>query len=327
LDRRRLIVALAILSAGSFIHAALAQTGRIRRIGLLWIKAEGASSASLQAFREGLRDQGYKEGRDLEIDDRYLVDRYPLLPDAAVKLVDEKVDVIVTSGRTATTAASKATARIPIVAMMAADPVAAGFALSLARPGKNITGVISINIDLGQKRLELLKQVMPKLRIVGVPLNPESAGEVSGVKILEHFARALNVELLQIPVRQPSELDAALRDATNHGVEAFAPAPSTMFVANAHVVVDAVARVRLPAIYHTDDFTRAGGLISYGTSPIAVFRHAAVYVDKILKGAKPAEIPFEQPTKFDLVINLKTAKTLGIAIPKELLLRADRVIE
>jgi putative ABC transport system substrate-binding protein len=280
----------------------------------------------LGAFRDGMRVKGLVDPEDVEINDRFLVDRYPLLPKAARRLIAENVDVIVTFGSTATAAASTATATIPIVALISGDPAAAGLADSLDGRGKNVTGLRFINGEVSVNRLELLKQVVPGLRVVGVPLNPESTGEVAGVKKAEPAARALDLDLHPIPVRQPDELEAALRAAAKQGIEAVAPVASTMFFANAEALVGAVGEVRLPAIYPSDLFARAGGLLSYGTNEAALFRHASILVGKILKGARASELPFERPTKFDLVVNVKTAHKLGLAIPRELLRRADQVI-
>jgi putative ABC transport system substrate-binding protein len=270
---------------------------------------------------------GYIEGKNVEIDERFLVDLYPLLPEAAAKLAAANVDVMVCFGSTAIIAASKATTTIPIVMLAGTDPVKAGFADSFARPGKNITGIAMVNLELGAKRLELLKQAVPGLRLAGVPLNPESAREPIAFQDLERIARSLNLELRSIPVRNLGELDAAMSAAGKLGVTAFSPLPSTMFIANPRAVVSAIEKTGLPAIYHSDEFTRVGGLMSYGPRQAETFRHAAVFVDKILKGAKAGDLPIEQPTKFAFIINQQAAKKLGLAVPRELLLRADEVIE
>jgi putative tryptophan/tyrosine transport system substrate-binding protein len=324
---RRRTVLLTIACAAICVPAQLFAQHKVKRIGLLWIKSESDASVNLKAFREGLRAQGYTEGKDVEIDARFLPDRYPLLPEAAARLVNEKVDVIVCFGGTAAIAASKATSTIPIVVMIGSDPVAAGLAESLSRPGKNITGIATIAQQIAPKRLELLKQAIPDLRIVGIVFNPESKSEAIQFKNLEHAARSLNLELRRLEVRHLGELPGALETASKLGVTALAPVSSTMFTANAAIVVAAVEKVRLPAIYSSDDFTRAGGLLAYGPRLTEGFRQAAVFVDKILKGAKPGELPIEQPTRLTLVINLKAAQTLRLTIPRELLLRADQVIE
>jgi putative ABC transport system substrate-binding protein len=321
--RQFLVLASSLLGPATSI----AQLARIPKIGLLWIRPEGEDNRYVSAFREGLRAQGYIEGKNIQLIESSLVDKYPLFPQAAARLVAEPVDVIITYGRSAATAAAKATSTIPIVAMMSTDPVAAGFAISLARPGKNMTGVMSIGIEVGQKRLEFLTQLIPQLQTVGVPFNSESAGELIGIKTLDSAARSLKLDMRLIAVRQINDLSGALETATRTGVQAFAPAPSTMFSTNAQSVVDVVRRTRLPAIYFDEEFVRAGGLMSYGASQTAIFRRSAFFVDKILKGAKPAELPMEQPTAFELVVNLRAAKDIRLDIPQSLLLRADRIIE
>jgi putative ABC transport system substrate-binding protein len=319
-----------LLAAGSLLllrpAVALAQA-RPKRIGLLWTKSTDDSSTLLAAFREGLRDLGYVEGRDVEIDEGSLVMNYSQLAEAARALVGRDVDVMFCAGVTAVTAASKATLAIPIVMLAGTDPVKAGFAESLARPGKNITGITTLNAQLLAKRLEILKQAVPALKLVGIPLNSESMSEAAAIKALEPSARGLGLDLRPVPVRTIGELDAAMEAAAKAGVKAFAPLASTIFSTNPKTVVAAIQRTRLPAIYVDDEFTRAGALMSYGPRLADTYRRAAVFVVKILKGAKPRDIPIEAPTKFDLVINLRAAKAIGLAFPRELELRADKVME
>jgi len=299
---------------------------RAKRIGLLFIKSE-RDSAYIEAFRDRLREMRYAVGKDVEIDEHFLVDRYPLLADAATRLVAAKVDVIVSWGSTSLTAVSKATKTIPIVASTAADPVAAGFAVSFSHPGKNITGITTFGIELGGKRLELLKRMLPALRVVGLPLNSDSAREAESAKNLAAHARQLNLELRPILVRVPSDFESAIGAASKSGIQALAPMPSTMFVANPQALLSAVDKSGLPAIYHAEEFTRAGGLLSYGTSQTKIFRQLAPIVDRVLKGTKPSEIPFEQPTTFRLVVNLKAAEKLGLTVPRELVTTADELIQ
>lgn len=325
IHRRKFLVTAGLLLAVPF--PSFAQKKK-KRIGLLWIKGTEGSDSRIQAFREGLSALGFVDGKDIEIDDRFLVDRYSLLADSAAKLTASQVDVIFCNGSTALAAASRATTAIPIVMMAGIDPVKAGFAESLARPSKNITGVASmINLELGAKRLELLKQAVPSLKIVASPLNSESAREAIGFKDLERTARSLDLELRPIPVRHLDELGAAVKAAAKPGVAAFAPMGSTMFTSDPRVLVNAIAKTGLPAIYVSNDFTRAGGLMSYGPNQIENYRHAATFVAKIFKGAKPGEVPIEQPTTFELMINLEAAKKLGLTIPQELLIRADVVLQ
>lgn len=324
MNRRETILAmLALLGAAP---VSIAQR-RIRRVGVLWIKSARGSSGHLQAFRDGLRAHGYVEGENIEIVDRFLVDDYPQLFDAAVKLAAEKVDVIVSFGSTATSAANKATATIPIVFVTGADPVKAGFAHSLARPGKNVTGVTVINEEIGAKRLELLKQAVPGLKMAGIPLDPDSVGEMADFNELQRSTRGLGITLKAIPVPHPGEFETSIREAAKAGVTALAPMASTIFFANAPIVVAAIARARLPAIYDEESYVRAGGLMSYGSDNAEKFRQLAVYVDKILKGTQPGDLPIEQPMTLRLTINLKTAAALGIKIPAALLLQASEVIQ
>ncbi len=323
MNRREILMSLLALLAAP--RAALAQQ-KTRRIGLLWIKSVGESSAYLQTFRQGLRALGYVEGANLEIVDRFLVDSYPQMATAAARLAAEKVDVIICFGNTAISAASKATSTIPIVFVSGSDPVKAGFAQSLARPGKNITGVTVINEEIGAKRLELLKQALPGLKVVAIPLNPESVSEQADFKELQESAQNLGLQLRPIPVRHPDELDAALKDAAKSGISAFAPMSSTTFFAHARTVVSAIEKTHLPAIYDEGSYVRAGGLMSYGSDNAEKFRYVAAIVGKILQGANPGNLPIEQPMTLRLTLNLKTAKALGIRVPQVLLLQADEVI-
>lgn len=323
MNRREILMSLLALLAAP--RAALAQQ-KTRRIGLLWIKSVGESSAYLQTFRQGLRALGYVEGANLEIVDRFLVDSYPQMATAAARLAAEKVDVIICFGNTAISAASKATTTIPIVFVSGSDPVKAGFAQSLARPGKNITGVTVINEEIGAKRLELLKQALPGLKVVAIPLNPESVSEQADFKELQESAQNLGLQLRPIPVRHPDELDAALKDAAKSGISAFAPMSSTTFFAHARTVVSAIEKTHLPAIYDEGSYVRAGGLMSYGSDNAEKFRYVAAIVGKILQGANPGNLPIEQPMTLRLTLNLKTAKALGIRVPQVLLLQADEVI-
>ena len=325
--RRAFLIALgAGVLAAPLASFAQQQPVKVPRIGLLWISS-GSESSYLKPFREGLRVQGYVEGKNIHIEDRFLVDRYDRLPEAAGKLVSQKVDVIVSYGATATHAARKATSTIPIIMLGGGDPVKLGLVASLSKPGRNVTGITFFGYELSAKRLELLKDTVPGIRRVGVLLNPESGGGVLGFRNIEAAARVLNLELQPVEIRVPSEIDTVISGVARRDVKALVVVGSTMFVANRKQVVTAIAKIRLPAIYASNDYTDVGGLLSYGPSLPDQFRRAATYVDKILKGAKPGDLPVEQPTKFELVVNLKTAKALGIKIPDVILLRADKLIE
>jgi len=255
------------------------------------------------------------------------VDRYDRLAGSADSLVKSKVDVVVCYGATATLAASKATSTIPIVMVTGSDPVKLGVVASFSRPGGNVAGVTFLSAELHGKRLEILKEVVPRIRRVGVVFNPESATEVKSFLEWEAAARTLNMEAQRVEIRLQGDIDRVISDAPRQRLDALTVAASTMFVANRKQILTAVAKTRLPAIYGSAEDADAGGLMSYGPNVPDGFRRAAGYVAKILKGAKPADLPFEQPTRFQLTVNLKTAKGIGIAFPQSILLRADQVIK
>jgi len=322
--RRNFLIAAGVVA--TIPVAAFAQTPIAKpRIGLLWIES-GGDSILLTAFREGVHAQGFVEGKSIEINTQSLVDRYDRLPEAANKLVSEKVDVIVCYGTTATLAAAKATSTVPIVMVAGGDPVKVGLVASLSKPGGNVTGVTFISLELVGKRLELLKEAIPEVRRVGVLLNPAAATESANFAGWEAAARTLKIEVQRIDIRVPSEIDSVIAGVTRHKVDALGVVTSTMFIANRKQIVSAIAKIRLPAIYGSADDIDAGGFISYGPNWSEGFRSAAGYVARILKGAKPADMPFEQPTRFELAVNLLTAKAIGIAIPPSILRRADKVI-
>ncbi len=325
MKRRQLLIAAGALAATRW--PVLAQSPvAMPRIGLLWIES-GADSKILTAFREGLSAQGYSDGKNIRIEKQFLVDRYDRLAGSADSQVKSKVDVVVCYGATATLAASKATSTIPIVTVMGSDPVQLGVVASLSKPGGNVTGVTYLSAALHGKRLEILKEVVPRIRRVGIVFNPESATEVKSFLDWEAAARTLNMEAQRIEIRVQSDIDPVISEVSRQIVDALAVGASTMFVANRKQIVTAVAKTRLPAIYASAEDANAGGLMSYGPNVPDGFRRAAGQVAKILKGAKPADLPFEQPTRFQLTVNLKTAKEIGVAFPQSILLRADQVIE
>ena len=288
------------------------------------------ASTLQEAFRQGLRDLGYVEGRNLVIEYRDAEGKVERLPALAAELVALKVDVIVASGTLAALAAKQATRTLPIVFSPAADPVASGLVTSLARPGGNVTGLSLLNSELVGKWLEQLKQAIPGVSRVAVLWQPGAFGERTEKDMLkgaEVAARALGVQLQFVEARGPEDFDRAFSDMTRARAGALTVLGSTMFVSERRRLVDLAAKNRLPAVYNVREFVDAGGLMSYGPNLADLFRRAATYVDKILKGAKPGDLPVEQPTKFELVINLKTAKALGLTIPQSVLVRADEVIQ
>jgi putative ABC transport system substrate-binding protein len=325
---------LALFSAGfASPPAATAQTaGKIPRIGILSPSAPSEASRSpsdlavlFKAFREGLRDLGYVEGQNVRIESRWAEGNYARLPGLAADLVRLKVDVIVTYGTPASEAAKRATAAIPIVMAAIIDPVASGLVTSLARPGGNVTGQSMMSSDLVEKQLEILKEVVPKISRVALLHNPANPGNEPQVKHAQDAARALGVRLQLLGAKDPGEIDSAFALMTAE--QAVIVLVDATLQANRARITDLAARHHLPAVYGLSEYAEAGGLLAYGPNRLVMFRHAGLYVDKILKGAKPGDLPVEQPTKFELVINLKTARTLGLTVPPSLLGRADQIIE
>ena len=318
-------LALGILTTPPLVQAQ--QPAKVPRIGLLSPFSPSGTSPWHQAFRQGLRDLGWVEGKNISIEYRYAEGRNDRLPDLAADLVRLKVDIIVASVSTDALAAQKATRAIPIVMASAGDPVSSGLVESLARPGGNITGLSQMAAELAGKRLELLKEMVPKLSRVAVLWNPQGRSSTQSWNELQLPARQLGVQLQSLPVRSPNDFAKAFEDATRARAGALAIMPDPVFVTNLKRIADLAAKHRLASIFHLREFADAGGLVTYGIDRSDMFRRAATFVDKILKGAKPADLPVEQPTRFELVINMKTAKALGLTLPPSLLLRADQVIE
>ena len=323
------VLALSLLAAP--LAAEAQQAAKIARIG--YLSPNLATSPHLrEAFRQGLRDLGYVEGRNLVIEYRDAEGKGERLPALAAELVALKVDVIVTEGGNTRVplSAKQATRTLPIVFAAAADPVTSGLVTSLARPDGNVTGLSSLGAELVGKRLELLTQVVPGVGQVAVLWLPGVYGERTEKEMLtgaEVAARGLGVRLQFVEARGPADFDRAFSDMTRARAGALTVLPSNMFHREHRRLVDLAARHRLPAVYPWRDFVDAGGLMSYGASLTDSSRRAATYVDKILKGAQPGDLPIEQPTKFELVVNLKTAKALGLTVPQAILARADEVIE
>ena len=317
--------------AGSLLAAPLAaeaqQAAKVPRIGYLGLNL--ATSPHLaEAFRQGLRDLGYVEGGNVKIEYRDADGKYERLPALAAELVSLKVDLIVTGAFQATLAAKNATKTIPIIMVAVADPVRIGLIASLVRPGGNITGLaLFAGTEIFGKHLELLKEAVPNLSRVAVLSNPANPMHVLRLREVEVAGRSLRVQLQILKAQGPEEFDSAFAAMTRERAGALYVVGDPMFVQHRRRFVELAAKSRLPTVYELKDYVEAGGLMSYGPSFLDLFRRAATYVDKILKGARPGDLPVEQPTEFELVINLKTAKALGLTIPQSLLQRADQVIE
>jgi len=327
-----LALGMALLLGGLFspVSTATQEVARVARIGFL-ANSLTANLHLREAFRQGLRDLGYVEGRNVVIEYRDAKGKRERLPALAAELVALKVDVIFVGGGTrAALAAMQATKTIPIVFVGVGDPVASGVVTSLARPGGNVTGLSGLGPEIVGKRLEQLMQAVPRVSRVAVLWLPGVLGERTDKDMLtgaDVAARALGVRLQFVEARGPADFDRAFSDMTRARAGALTVLPSNMFLREHRRLVDLAAKNRLPAVYTNREFVDAGGLMSYGANQADSFRRAATYVDKILKGAKPGDLPVEQPTKFELVINLKTAKALGLTIPQSVLGRADEVIQ
>jgi putative tryptophan/tyrosine transport system substrate-binding protein len=330
MNRRNTVLALLALSATA-LRVEAQPSDRVWRIGVLW---PGASSppnprleAFLNAFRQGLRELGYIEGRNVVIAFRYAEGKYERLPALAADLVREKVDVIVGAGSPAISAAQKATTTIPIVIATAGDPVGAGFAKSLARPGGNITGLSDLNSDLGSKLLDLLVSALPRLAHVGVMTNPGNSAHETILLSIRAAARSTDVRILHVTAQSPQQIEDAFSVMAQQKVGAVIATADPFFNVQMPRIAELAAKHRLPSISGFLPFAEEGGMMSYGSDLADNFRRAATYVDKIFKGASPGDLPIEQSMRMGLLINLKTAKLLGVTIPQSVLLRADRLIE
>ncbi len=318
------ILALGLLAAP--LAAAAQPPTKVPRIGILWPSPISAVAHYLEAFRQGLRELGYVEGQNIAIEFRSAEGKWERLPDLAAELVRLKVDVIVVN-TPAALAAKQATRTIPIVMAVSSDPVGDGLVASLARPGGNVTGSSMMAPELGGKRLQLLKEVVPRASRVAVLSNPTLPYTGRVVREIRAAARVLGVRLQSLEIRAPEDIDRAFEAAIRGRASALMVVDDPlMFVHRARILALA-SKSRLPAIYPWRDPVDAGGLMSYAANLADSFRRAATYVDKILKGAKPADLPVEQPTRFELVINMKTAKALGLTFPQSILIRADQVIQ
>ena len=328
IDRRwALVVILALAFLGLPAGAAAQRPTRVASIGFLETGPLSNNLHLRKLFQERLREFGYIEGQNIAFETRAADGKTERLPGLAADLINRNVDVIVTAGTPAAIAAKRATSTIPVVMAIVSDPVGLGLIASLARPGGNVTGVADLDIELSGKQLELLKEAIPGLSRVALVLNADNPKHQEALREAEVAARALGMQLQPVGVRDPGEFTSAFSRITRERLGAVILVADSLFSGHRARLVDFAAKSHLPAIFWRKEFVQAGGLMSYGTSYPDLYGRAATYVDKILRGAKPADLPVEQPTKFELVVNMTTAKALGLTIPSSLLLRADQVIQ
>ncbi len=327
IGQTRLIVALAVGLFACSLAATAQQPAKVARVGILSDESPMLGANSFEAFAQGLRDLGWVEGQSIAFERRYAAEKNEVLPSLAAELVGLQPDVILAIGTRAARAAKSTTQTIPIVFARISDPIGSGLVAGLARPGGNLTGVSIQTRELAAKRLELLTEAVPDGQRVGALWDPNFPPAGPLLKEIEGAARSLNRELVPMAVRSVDDFEPALRAMVEQHVDALIVVNSTIFSEDIHRLTDLTVRARLPATFASREQVAAGGLMSYGPNYPDMYRRAAAYVDKILRGAKPADIPVEQPTRFELVINLKTAKSLGLTIPPLLLGRADEVIE
>ena len=324
--RKHIAVIAMVLAILASAHPGGAQHARVYRIGFISSASSAAMAARDEAFRQGLHALGYVVGQNMTIEYRWADGKNERLPDFAAELVNLKLDVMVTHGGVATRAAQHASTTIPIIMAAADDPLAAGLVASLARPGGNITGLSLMTPDLTAKRLELVTEILPGLTRVAVLWNSGNPIAEPVLRNAEAAARSLGLQLQSLEVRDPHKFASAFASMKSARAGALFVLPDAMFFGRRQEIVDLAASNRLPVVAHLREFADAGGLMTYGPNVIDVHRRAAMYVDKILKGAKPADLPVEQPTTFELVINLKTAQALGLTIPPPLLFQATDVL-
>jgi len=308
------------------ISAQAQEPNKTARIGFLGATSSSTVTARIEAFRQGLRELGYVDGENITIEYRYADGKPERLPGFAAELVHVKVDVIVTGGPTATRPAKNATDTVPIVMAADLDPVANGFVTSLARPGGNITGLSILAPEISGKQLELLKEIVPKLSRVAFLRNSNEPATPQIIKEIEAASEALQLRLQKLDIRNSKDIEIAFREARNGRADAVVVPVMPILNSERAQIAELALKNRLPSVYGQPEYVENGGLIYYGPSVTAMFRRAATYVDKILKGAKPSDLPVEQPTKFELEINLKTANQIGLTIPPNVLARADKVI-
>jgi putative ABC transport system substrate-binding protein len=319
-----------LVAAGLALHSPTAlaqQEKRVRRIGYLGLASPQSTASWLAAFREGMAALRWVEGRDYVIEERYANGVAQAGPGLAAELVATRPDLLLTPGNQGVDLFAKATRTIPIVFAIVQDPLGNGFAASLRRPGGNATGLTSLGFDLSAKRLQLLKEAFPRVAHVVLLFDAVDVASVALVKENQEAAARLKIRVTPIGLRQPTDIDAAFKRGAALGADAFAVVQGFFFVNQRQAIADRSLDSRLPTIFYDNQHVEAGGLMSYSASNADNFRRAAAYVDKILKGAKPGDLAIEQPVKFELVLNLKTARSMGFTFPQTILLQADRVIE
>ena len=328
IDRRTFVRLVSTGLAIGSLRANAQQAGKVYRIGYLAGGSAAGSLAFVEQFREGLREHGWIEGQNVVIEYRFAEGRFDRLPALAAELVRHKVDIIAAIPTPAAVAAKNATGTIPIVLMVAVNPLELGLITSVARPGGNLTGIaFSFSTEILGKNLALLKEAIPRVRHVAVLTNPANPGHTIAIKNMKAAADAMGVQLSILEVREPNQFDAAFKVMAEGRAEALFIIADAQFQIHRARLAELAAKNRLPSMHGFREYVEAGGLMSYGPNIAASVRHGASFVDRILRGAKPADLPVEQPTKFELAINLKTAKVLGVTIPQSVLLRAEEVMQ
>ena len=326
-NRRAFLRAVPLALLASPLPGEAQQTGKVSRIMFLGASSAALESDRLAVFRQGLRDLGYVEGQSVVIEYRWAEGHYDRYPAFVAEAVSRKVDVIITEGTSAAIAAREGTKTIPIVTAAIGDPIAVGVVSSVAHPGGNVTGLTSMSPEIDAKRLELLKELVPSVSRVAVLWNPGNPNTKFRLPNLQAAAKSLRLKLELVGVRDGEQLDKAFGAIVAARSQALMVPSDLALLSRREQIIDLAGKRRLPGLYPYRDFVEAGGLASYSPSYPAMFRRAAVYVDRIIKGAKPGELPIEQPTKFDLIVNLKAAKALGLTIPQSVLGRADEIIQ
>jgi ABC-type uncharacterized transport system substrate-binding protein len=323
----RLVSVVALLLLAASLGEGAQPTGKVYRIGMLETRSAMLNAANFDAFKQGLRELGYSEGQNLEIEYRSSDGRDERFPGLVSELLRLHVDLILTRGTPAALAAKSATQSIPVVMAASGDPVGSGIVTSLGRPGGNVTGLSSTIPELNAKRVELLRELLPRLARVAALFNMGNPVIPPQWDVVEASARSFRIEAKLLDVRRPEDLRKAFEVAARQRADALVVGVDGVTQANLRLIAELSARQRLPTIYGAKDYVDHGGLMTYGASDHHMYHRAATFVDRIFKGTKPADLPVEQPTKFELVINLKTAKVLGLTIPPSLLVRADQVVE